>query len=228
MRLVFVPGFTQSADSWEPVINALPSDWDAVTIDVPEGLDFESTALGIGLRGRRATYVGYSMGGRLCLALALERPDLIDQLVLVSTSPGIADPNERAARRASDDQLAHDAEREGVDAFLDRWLAQPLFASLPRDQARLEERRRVNTVERITHQLRELGQGAQPSLWDRLSELAMPVTLVTGAYDRKYGVLASSMAEAIGENARVETIANAGHALQLEQPAALAAVISSI
>ena len=109
------------------------------------------------------------MGGRLCLALALERPDLIEQLVLVSTSPGIADPNASAPRaERADEQLAHDAERDGVDAFLDRWLAQPLFASLPRDQARLDERRRVNTVERITHQLRELGQGAQPSLWDRL------------------------------------------------------------
>jgi 2-succinyl-6-hydroxy-2,4-cyclohexadiene-1-carboxylate synthase len=228
MRLVFVPGFTQSADSWEPVIKALRDDWDAVTIDVPEGLDFESTALGIGLRGGRATYVGYSMGGRLCLALALERPDLIEELVLVSTSPGIADPAERAARRTSDDQLAHDAEREGVDAFLERWLAQPLFASLPRDQARLDERRRVNTVERITHQLRELGQGAQPSMWDRLGELTMPVTLVTGAYDRKYATVASTMAQAIGENARTVTIANAGHALQLEQPVALAAVISGM
>src|SRR5262245_36442321 len=179
---------------------------DTIAIAVPEGLDFLSTASGIGARGGRGTYVGYSMGGRLCLALALERPDLVEELVLVSASPGIADPRERDTRRAADEQLALDVERDGVDAFLDRWLEQPLFASLPRDVARVDERRRHNSVDRITHQLRVLGQGAQPPLWDRLSALTMPVTLVTGAYDRKYTDLATRMAAAIGGHARTIVI----------------------
>ena len=182
--MILVHGFTQSADSWDPVIDALP-DAEALAIEVPEGLDFLSTASGIGARGGPATYVGYSMGGRLCLALAVERPDLVQNLVLVSASPGIADARERDDRRAADERLALDVERDGVDAFLERWIDQPLFASLPRDVARIDERRRNNTVDRITHQLRALGQGVQPSLWDQLPQLTMPVTLVTGAYDRK-------------------------------------------
>ena len=225
MRAILVHGFTQSADSWQPVIDALHHDWDALAIEVPEGLDFLSTASGIGARGGRGAYVGYSMGGRLCLALALERPDLVDELVLVSASPGIADDRERTARRAADERLALDVERDGVDAFLDRWLDQPLFASLPRDVARVDERRRTNTVERITHQLRALGQGAQPSLWDRLAQLTMPVTLVTGAYDRKYTELAGQMAAGIGPGAQTVLIPGAGHALHLERPEALAAVL---
>jgi 2-succinyl-6-hydroxy-2,4-cyclohexadiene-1-carboxylate synthase len=225
VRVILVHGFTQSAESWQPVIDALPRDWDTLPIEVPEGLDFLSTASGIGARGGRGTYVGYSMGGRLCLALALERPGLVEELVLVSASPGIADERERTARRGADEQLALDVEREGVDAFLDRWLDQPLFASLPRDLARVDERRRTNTVDRITHQLRALGQGAQPPLWDRLSQLTMPVTLVTGAYDRKYTELAAQMATAIGDGARTVVIPGAGHALHLEQPDALAALL---
>ena len=225
MRAILVHGFTQSADSWQPLIDALPGDWDIVPIEVPEGLDFLSTASGIGARGGRGTYVGYSMGGRLCLALALERPDLVDELVLVSASPGIADERERSARRTADERLALDVERDGVDAFLDRWLDQPLFASLPRDLARVDERRRTNTVDRITHQLRALGQGVQPSFWEQLPQLAMPVTLVTGAYDRKYTELAGRMGAAIGDDALVVVIPRAGHALHLEQPAALAAVL---
>jgi 2-succinyl-6-hydroxy-2,4-cyclohexadiene-1-carboxylate synthase len=225
VRVILVHGFTQSADSWQPVIDALPRDWDSFPIEVPEGLDFLSTASGIGLRGGTGRYVGYSMGGRLCLALALERPDLVDELVLVSASPGIADERERAARRTADERLALDVERDGLDAFLERWLDQPLFASLPREVARIDERRRTNTVDRITHQLRELGQGAQPSLWDRLSQLTMPVVLVSGAYDRKYTEIATKMAAAIGDRASAVVIPGAGHALQLEQPNALAALL---
>jgi 2-succinyl-6-hydroxy-2,4-cyclohexadiene-1-carboxylate synthase len=225
VRAIFVHGFTQSGDSWQPVIDALPGDWDPVTIEVPEGLDFLSTASGVGARGGAGTYVGYSMGGRLCLALALERPDLVQELVLVSASPGIADDRERTARRVADERLALDVERDGVDAFLDRWLDQPLFESLPRDVARVDERRRNNTIDRITHQLRALGQGVQPSFWDRLPQLTMPVTLVTGAFDRKYTDLATQMAAAIGEHARTVVVPSAGHALHLEQPDALAAVL---
>lgn len=225
MRTILVHGFTQTADSWKAVLDALAPGIDALPVEVPEAQDFETTAAVIGARGGRARYVGYSMGGRLCLALAVERPDLVESLVLVSASPGIADERERASRRAADEQLAHDVERDGLDAFLERWLAQPLFASLPRDAAGVEERRRGNSVERVTHQLRALGQGAQPSYWDRLAGLTMPVLLVTGAYDRKYRDLAEQMAAAIGANARAVTIPAAGHALHLEQPAALAALL---
>ena len=226
--MILVHGFTQTADSWEPVLDALPPTVDALAVEVPEALDFDTTAAVIGARGGPATYVGYSMGGRLALALALDRPDIVQSLVLVSASPGIADERERANRRAADDQLAHDVERDGLDAFLERWLAQPLFASLPRELAGVDQRRRGNSVERITHQLRALGQGAQPSLWHRLPELQMPVLLVTGAYDRKYRDLASAMAAAIGANARTVTVPEAGHALHLEQPAALAALLAEV
>jgi 2-succinyl-6-hydroxy-2,4-cyclohexadiene-1-carboxylate synthase len=226
MRLILVHGFAQIADSWAPVLRALPDSIDALAIEVPEGLDFENTAAVLGLRGGQAVYVGYSMGGRLCLELALERPDLVDALVLVSASPGIADERERALRRAADDALALDVERDGVDAFLERWLAQPLFASLAREVAGLDERRRGNSVERITHQLRALGQGVQPSRWDRLAKLEMPVLLVTGAFDRRYRDIAAAMATRIGPNAETVIVPNAGHAVLLEQPGALAALLA--
>lgn len=226
MRAVLVHGFTQSSSSWDPVIAQLPADVDFTALDVAEGLDFDTTAATIGARGGHATYVGYSMGGRLCLMLALDRPDVVERLVLVSASPGIADAGAREARRASDERLAQEIERDGVSPFVERWLAQPLFASLPRELAQIEERRR-NSPARLTHQLRVLGQGTQPSLWDRLGELEMPVTLVTGAYDKTYTDIARRMATSIGSHAALVTIAGAGHAAHLEQPAAVAHVIAS-
>ena len=132
----------------------------SLAVDVPDGLDFAATAAALGDVAARATYVGYSMGGRLCLQLALDRPELVERLVLVSASPGIADDAERAARRDADERLAQEIERDGVDAFLERWLAQPLFATLPRERAghRRATRRRTPST-RLTHQLRVLGPG---------------------------------------------------------------------
>lgn len=226
--MVFVPGFTQTSSSWKPVMAALPRGIEAVALDVPDGLDFPSTATALVRDGQRAVYVGYSMGGRLCLQLALEHPEQVTGLVLVSASPGIADATEREQRRAADEELARDIERDGVDTFLERWLAQPLFASLSADAAQIEERR-VNTVERLTHQLRGLGQGAQAPLWGRLGELGdlgVPVHLVTGALDTKYTRIAHDMSRRV-RTSRVSTVPGAGHAVHMEQPAAVAHLLTS-
>ncbi|HEY6318849.1 MAG TPA: alpha/beta fold hydrolase [Acidimicrobiia bacterium] len=218
MRLRLVPGFTLTARSWEPVEHALPRDWDVQTIEVPDGLDFEATADALAHRGGQGVWVGYSMGGRLCLRLALDNPALVDALVLVSGSPGIREPGPREARQAADERRAQDLERDGLELFLERWLDQRLFETLPREKAMLEERRRRNNVPRVAHQLRALGQGAQEPLWDRLGELTVPVLLVAGGYDRAYSEMARQMADAIGAGAAVEIVPKAGHAVQLEQP----------
>jgi 2-succinyl-6-hydroxy-2,4-cyclohexadiene-1-carboxylate synthase len=225
VKVVFVPGFTQAASSWRPVTAWATLDaFDLLPIDVPDALDFRATAAAVGDIGGRAVYVGYSMGGRLCLQLALDRPDVVERLVLVSASPGISDPSERAARVASDEQLARSIEHDGVDAFLERWLAQPLFASLPPQLADLEGRR-ANTVERLTHQLRALGPGAHPSNWERLHEIECPVALVVGSNDTKYVAIAEQMAGPLRANMRV--IADRGHACHLEASGVFASVLAS-
>jgi 2-succinyl-6-hydroxy-2,4-cyclohexadiene-1-carboxylate synthase len=226
VRIVFVPGFTQPASSWDRVRDGLAGEH--VALDVPDGLDFTATAHEIGDAGGRAIYVAYSMGGRLALRLAVDRPDLVAGLALLSASPGIADHAARAARRESDDALARDVERDGLDAFLSRWLAQPMFSMLDADDADVAGRRAVNTVDRLTHQLRVLGQGAQEPLWSRLHELAMPVELAAGALDAKYARLAAEMAASIGTNARVEIVAGLGHALHLQDPDAARAVVERL
>jgi 2-succinyl-6-hydroxy-2,4-cyclohexadiene-1-carboxylate synthase len=220
-ELVLVPGFTQTAASWAPVAELLATPSRAV--GVPDGADFVAAAHA--LDHGPATYVGYSQGGRLCLQLALDHPDVVRRLVLVSASPGIADPAERSARRDADERLAREIERDGVDAFLERWLHQPLFATLARERAGVEARRR-NTVADLTHQLRVLGQGVQPSNWERLGELATPVLLVVGELDTKYVDLAQRMAGRIPD-ARVEVILDAGHACHLERPERVAHLLAS-
>lgn len=223
MRTVLVPGFTQTAASWDGVRAALPPGADATAIDVPLGLDFVATAAAIGAIGGRGAYAGYSMGGRLCLRLALDRPDLVERLVLVSASPGIADGTERSERRRADGALAEEIEKIGAEAFLRRWLAQPMFATVPADAPGLAERAAF-TAAQLSGALRALGTGVQEPLWDRLGALAMPVTIVTGTLDAKFDGIGDAMAERIPNAVRVRIAG--GHALPLEAPADLAAVIA--
>ncbi len=215
MRLRLVPGFTQTARSWERVERSLPAGWDVQAIEVPDGLDFSGTADALAHRGGRAVWVGYSMGARLVLRLALDNPRFVSALVLVSGTAGVRSAGEREARRAEDERRARELERDGVDVFLERWLDQRLFETLPREAAMLDDRRRGNTVHRLAHQLRELGQGVQEPLWDRLGELSMPVLVVAGGYDRVYAETARRMGAAI-PGATVEIVARAGHAVPLE------------
>jgi 2-succinyl-6-hydroxy-2,4-cyclohexadiene-1-carboxylate synthase len=226
MRVRLVHGFSQTPRSWDPIEARLPRDWDVQALDVPDGLDFVATAGALGARGGPGAWVGYSMGGRLVLQLAIDRPGLVERLVLISASPGIRSASERSTRRGADERLAQEAERDGVRVFLERWLAQRLFETLPPDAAMIDDRCRGNTVQRLAHQLRSLGQGTQEPLWDRLGELDIPVLLVTGAWDRAYTECAEQMAAAIGSCARVVTIPKAGHAVHSERPDDVAAALT--
>lgn len=232
MRFVLVHGFTQSVRSWDGVAQALAVHGEVVPVDVPGHgaasdlrLSFEETAAYLGEAGGPAIYVGYSMGGRLCLRLALDRPDLVHALVLVGASPGIADPEARAARRRSDALLASDLDTGDVGEFLARWLAQPLFeTTMPRPEELAG--RRANTREGLAYSLRRLGTGAQAPLWNRLAELQMPVLLVAGEKDAKFRAIADRMAEAIGPAARTAVVEGAGHAVLLDQPERLAELVA--
>ena len=221
---MLVHGFTQTLTSWDRLALSLAETFQVVRVDLPGhggsgGLDmsFAETAAAIGEAGGTATYVGYSMGGRLCLQLAVDRPEVVHSLVLVGASPGLADAGERAARGAADEALAADIERMGTAAFLDQWLAQPMFSTLRIDPADLAARR-TNTPVGLATALRRLGAGVQEPLWDRLAKLEMPVLVVTGQEDEKYARLAEQMAAAIGVNAQVVALAGAGHAAHLERP----------
>ena len=222
-RLVLLHGFTQTRRSWDRIVEALGDRFETVTVDAPGHgessslrIDLASTAVRLERDVGPATYIGYSMGGRLALQLAIAQPDVVDRLVLVSASPGLADAQERAARRAADDDLATEIERNGVDSFLERWLALPLFDRLPADSAGIDERR-ANTSAGLASSLRLAGTGAQESLWSRLGELAMPVLIVVGEHDSKFRAIATEMAATIPQ-VTVEVIASAGHVVHLEQP----------
>jgi 2-succinyl-6-hydroxy-2,4-cyclohexadiene-1-carboxylate synthase len=166
------------------------------------------------------------MGGRVALHAALARPRLVERLILVGASPGLATEPERAERRAADEALADRIEAIGVEAFAAEWAALPLWEGQPeRVRAAANADRLRNSAGGLAAALRGLGTGALPSLWDRLGELAMPVTLVAGEHDGKFRALAERMAERV-PRADLVVIPGTGHAPQLERPELVAATLA--
>jgi 2-succinyl-6-hydroxy-2,4-cyclohexadiene-1-carboxylate synthase len=232
-RLVLLHGFTQTRCCWGRIATDLATDHEVVRVDAPgHGRSAEVLAgLRTGARliadvGGRGCYVGYSMGGRFALHVALAHPELVTGLVLVGATPGIEDDAERARRAEADELMAQRVEREGVDAFVEAWLAQPLFAGLG-PEAAFADARRENTVEGLASSLRQAGTGSQDPRWAELPRLAMPVLVVAGGEDRKYAEIGERTASAIGAQATFATIGGAGHAAHLEDPDAFLALLRS-
>jgi 2-succinyl-6-hydroxy-2,4-cyclohexadiene-1-carboxylate synthase len=233
--VVLLHGFTHTGASWEPVIAELPQRYRAIAPDLrghggaceaqPVSLECVLDDLAA-LAPEHFTLVGYSMGGRIALHAALALPARVRRLVLIGASPGLADADERAARRSSDEALARELESLSIEEFARRWARTPVLADAPPEvAARAHADRLRSTPPGLARALRGLGTGALPPLWEALPALNVPVDLVAGERDAKFRQLAHEMAAHISR-ARVAIVPGAGHAVHLEAPAAVARIIA--
>lgn len=228
---MLVHGFTQTRASWpDPLVESLGEHFAVHAVDAPGHgtasavhADLRAAAQTLATMGP-AHFVGYSMGGRIALHIAVHHPEAVDRLVLIGATAGIEDADERAQRRAADEQLATDIERDGVEPFLERWLGNPLFATLPREAAGIDDRL-SNTATGLAASLRLCGTGTQEPLWESLGTIEAPVLFVTGSLDEKFTAIAQRMAAAWGGPATVHVVDGAGHAVHLERPHEVALIV---
>lgn len=228
----FVHGFTQTSQSWKPLLANLRSPLCSQLIDAPgHGLSHDGTrtlwesARDIVEAMNTGTLVGYSMGARMCLHAALLNSSKITSLILMSGTAGLRSDEERSQRVQSDSQLADRIEAIGVEAFISEWLQQPIFASLSLIDSDVADRLR-NTSQGLANSLRYAGTGSQNSLWDELHKITVPVLLIVGARDTKFVQLAQEMHSLI-PNSTLCVIPEAGHSVHLEKPLLVAAEIDS-
>lgn len=233
--VLLLHGFTGSADTWAPHLDAL----EALTTlridflghgasDAPsdprrygtEACIDDVLALLDRLDIPRFAVAGYSMGGRVAMRLALRAPERVWALVLESTSPGIHKATERQARVRQDAMLAARIRKEGVRAFVDHWESIPLFSSqslLPeKTRQALRSQRLKNTAEGLANSLQGLGAGTQAPVLQFLRNLHLPVLLLAGELDARYCMLAEEMAAVLPRN-RLLVVPGAGHAVHLER-----------
>jgi 2-succinyl-6-hydroxy-2,4-cyclohexadiene-1-carboxylate synthase len=235
--LVLLHGFTGSAASWSSVIDELATLRRVIAIDVighgtsaaPEDPSHYAFAQAMrdlaGITAQlgvaRAAWLGYSMGGRLALGMALDHPERVSSLILESATPGIQHEKERLQRAEADQELARQIEVVGIERFVDEWEQLPIWESqraLPAEVLRSQRETRLrNRAVGLANSLRGMGQGAQPSYWDRLEEIEVPVLLMAGALDRKFVGIAGQMGIRIA-GAELSVVADAGHVVHLERP----------
>jgi 2-succinyl-6-hydroxy-2,4-cyclohexadiene-1-carboxylate synthase len=169
----------------------------------------------------RPALVGYSMGARAALSLVVDDPARFAGALLESGSPGIVDDAERARRVDADEELARALETQPLSTFVDRWYAQPLFASLARRTSlpSVKAAACTNDAKALARALRGLGTGQMPPLWDALPRLSLPLRLVVGREDARYVAIAQAMRER-ATHAVVDVIEGAGHNTHIEEPRA--------
>jgi 2-succinyl-6-hydroxy-2,4-cyclohexadiene-1-carboxylate synthase len=236
--LLLLHGFTGTRHAWDHLQPWLGSRFAVLAPDLPghgespcdPDVTFEATLVSLlrlldSLGSERIDVAGYSLGARVALGLALRAPDRVRRLVLESGSPGLRRRRDRLDRRKSDGELAASIERDGVEAFVDRWEALPLFEglrTLPAPLlASLRERRRSHRPQALAGSLRALSLGAQPNYWSRLWNLRTPTLLLTGARDSKFTATARAMAAEL-PLVWGHVFPGAGHAPHLEVPEAYA------
>lgn len=237
--LMLLHGFTGSAAGMAHIAGALAGEFATLAPDLPghgrsaqrvmrPGYDFDACLddlVGtLDAAGHRAAHwLGYSMGARLALACAVRHPARVASLVLLAGRAGIADAQEREVRRSADAALAQRIETQGVPAFVDEWLAQPLFATLRRRGAQFMAQERAarlgNDAQALAASLRTLGVAAQPPLFAALPRLDVPVLLVAGALDERFAAAARDLARLLPD-AELCLVPDAGHAAHVEQPEA--------
>lgn len=243
--LLLVHGFMGSGASWAEFVPALAANAEILAVDLPgHGLtpappdparaSVEETADDLAaildrLELGPAAIIGYSLGARVALRLAVEHPAAVSRLVLESPSPGFDGEAERRARREADEALAAALDTGGLAAFVESWEGQPVFASqasLPPDRRELIRRERLaNDPAGLATSLRGAGQGTMEPLAGRLDAVAAPTLVIAGALDPIGRRRAELVAGRI-PRARIAVVPDAGHRIHLERPAVYAKLVT--
>ena len=234
--LLLIHGFTGRGANWLPLLPELRRVATTITVDLlghgnsdsppdPARHAVERQAADIAAILRRlrlspAAAMGYSMGARVALRLALAAPAVVSRLILESPSAGIADPDVRVARRASDEELARLAERDGIEAFVAHWESLPIFASEsalpPETRAHYHADRLRCRPAGLAASLRGAGQGSMESLHGRLEFVTAPTLVIAGELDGVGRARARDIAAAI-RGADLAVVEAAGHAPHRER-----------
>jgi 2-succinyl-6-hydroxy-2,4-cyclohexadiene-1-carboxylate synthase len=233
-------GFTLTGASWDELVAKMPAGWKWIAPDLrghgsapisPATMDEcagDLVALWDQLGIEQSHVVGYSMGGRLALHVAVRLPERTRSLLTIGAHAGL-EGDARVTRRLADEALAERIERDGVESFVQHWETRPMFAGIKRrgpDFASwLHRLRTSNEPAGLAASLRGMGAGAMEPLWDDLGAIDVPCTFIAGEEDGAF-VQAAQRLEKMVDRSRFRSVPASGHSVQFEQPDATASLLA--
>jgi 2-succinyl-6-hydroxy-2,4-cyclohexadiene-1-carboxylate synthase len=236
--VVMLHGFAGTHRAWDGVVArldherylplALDLPGHGAAADAPQPISFPACVEHVlAAAPERFMLCGYSLGGRIALHVALRAPARVSGLVLISSSAGIEDNTERAARREDDRELTRRLEHEPYKEFIESWNRRPLFAADPPEVARLmREDQYRNQADGLAAVMRGIGAGEMRPLWGHLGELRMPTMVLAGDRDAKFVAIAKRMVSALPAGAL--RVLPGGHRLLLENATAVADAVQQL
>jgi 2-succinyl-6-hydroxy-2,4-cyclohexadiene-1-carboxylate synthase len=232
--ILFLHGFMGNCHDFDQVINNL-GEFCCLMVDLPghgqtkvqQDSDYQMPNVALALTRllaeleiKQCILVGYSLGGRIALYLAIHFPQYFQGVILESASPGLSNQLERDRRIIQDYQLAAQLESSDLADFIQQWYSQPLFASFVQhpNYPQAIARRLGNDSYKLAKSLRLIGLGTQPTLWNSLEKLQLPLLLMVGELDAKFVMINQMMAQSYPQ-ASLQIVEGAGHNVHFEYPA---------
>lgn len=203
--LVLLHGFLGSTEEWQPLMNSLADDYRCVAIDLPghgqsahievsprpseDGFGYCCRLIKKSLNQlniQQYQILGYSLGGRIAMHLALNDSSSITRLYLESANPGLP-LSQRAQRIANDQKWLKILTTQSMVAFLNLWYQQPVFANLNEEaRNKMIAERAKNRAINVAKIYQNTGLGLQQDLRPALAKLEMPVHFFSGQQDVKF------------------------------------------
>ncbi|WP_164668290.1 2-succinyl-6-hydroxy-2,4-cyclohexadiene-1-carboxylate synthase [Virgibacillus doumboii] len=232
--VLLLHGFTGTTATWSSFVEDWAKKYKVIMVDLPghgKTDAFAPWSMDVfcadlvsflnHLQLEKVHLVGYSLGGRTALSFTVFYPERVKSLILESASPGLELASERENRIHNDEQLAQRIEQDGMESFVDYWEMIPLFRT--QDKLSSEMKRKIRderlsqSAKGLAQSLRFMGTGSQPSWWDRLKDLTVPVLLLAGELDDKFIGINKKMFYRM-PSADLTIVEDSGHAIHVEQP----------
>jgi 2-succinyl-6-hydroxy-2,4-cyclohexadiene-1-carboxylate synthase len=233
--LVLVHGFGGSRHDWEPVEAALPADLTLIAYDQrgfgnsshtpgqPYSHAEDLLALLDGLEIAQADLCGLSLGGGTVLNFALDHPERVRKLVLVSPlMVGWSWSTDWVERWKA---IGRAARTGDIAAARKLWWNHPLFESTRESCGAAQLRAGIEAF----HGRQWMEDDHRPELpeVDRLADLAVPTLLLTGSRDTEDFRLMADLIDAASEHVTRIDFQGFGHLLNLEVPEQIAREIAA-
>jgi (E)-2-((N-methylformamido)methylene)succinate hydrolase len=198
---------------------------DAPKPDGPYSLSLYAEQLLHVIDGRCVDLIGFSLGSLIAQRFAIDHPQHVRRLILVS---GVFDRSEteRAAIRERVSDVRAGGYLQSIDAALHRWFTPEFAATRPDVVATIRDRMHANDPVPYSYAYEVFAEG-DAELVHAVSHITCPTLVVTGGADERSTPEMSRRLAATIPSAQVAILDDVKHLLPLEAPDRLAETVTA-